>query len=340
MTRVFLTGGSGFIGGALCSQLVERGDEVIALARSDAAATKVAARGAEPAAGNVLDEDQLARAMSGCAVAYHVAGVNSHCPNDPGNLMRVNVEGAENAVRAAARAGVPRVVLTSSATSIGEAKGTVGREDTPHRGSYLSLYDRSKHEAECRALAAGDRLGVEVVAVNPSSVQGPGRADGTGRFLIDYLNGNLHVFVDVPISVVDIADVASGHLLAAERGRAGARYVLNGATVRSRDALGIVSELSGIRERVRMAPPVLARGIAAISQGVARARGRTSSLCPARVRTLLHGHRYDGSLATRELGLVYTPLSETFRRTIDWAREQGLVTRPLPGGPAPPPEDR
>jgi len=330
MARVFLTGGSGFIGGALCALLVERGDEVTALARSDAAAATVIARGAKPVAGNVLDEERLAAGMRGCLVVYHVAGVNSHCPNDPDNLMRVNVEGTEAVVRAAARAGIARIVLTSSAASVGEAPGTIGREDTPHRGFYLSLYDRSKHEAEQRAFAAGERFGVEVVAINPSSVQGPGRASGNGKLLIDYVNGKLRVFVDVYISVVDVADVAVAHLLAADRGRAGARYVLNGATVRSREAVKVLSDLSGVRERVRMVPPTLARAAAVVAEGVARTRGRTSSFCPARVRTILHGHRYDGSLATRELGLDYTPLEETFRRTIGWACEQGLVTRPLP----------
>ena len=98
-------------------------------------------------------------------------------------------------------------------------------------------------------------------------------------------------------------------------------------------AMGAAAALAGLvgcasqPPPVRMAPPALARGVAAISEGIGRARGKTSSMCRARMRTILHGHRYDGSRATRELGLVYTPLAETFRRTIDWAREQGLVTR-------------
>jgi dihydroflavonol-4-reductase len=269
--------------------------------------------------------------MAGCAIVHHVAGVNTHCPDDPEQLMRVNVGGTEAVVRAAARAGVRRVVMTSSAASIGEPHGTVGREDTAHRGTYLSLYDRSKHEGEQAAFAAGERLGVEVVALNPSSVQGPGRASGNGKIIIAYLNGKLPAFVDVPVSVVDIADVAEAHRLAEARGRPGARYVLNGATVPSPQALEIVSELSGVRDHVRLVPPGLARAAAALAEAAARARGRTSSLCRARVRTILHGHRYDGSLATRELGLDYTPLPETFRRTIEWAVAEGLVTRPLPG---------
>ena len=330
MARVFVTGGSGFIGGALAARLHERGDAVVALPRSDAAAAAVARRGAEVARGDVLDEDSLAAGMAGCVLAYHVAGINTHCPSDPAMLLRVNVEGAEAAVRAAARAGVGRLVLTSSAASVGEAAGTVGREDTPHRGSYLSLYDRSKHRGEQAAFAAGRRLGVEVVAINPSSVQGPGRAAGNGEIIIAYLNGRLRAFVDTYVSVVDVDDTVDGHLLAAERGRGGERYVLNGATIPAREALDIVSELSGIRDPVRMLPPALARWGAALAEGVARSRGRTSSLCRARVRTILHGHRYDGSRATRELGLRYTPVADTFRRTIDWAVAEGLVTRPLP----------
>jgi len=241
--------------------------------------------------------------------------------------MRVNVHGAEAAVRAAARAGVRRLVLTSSAASVGEPPGTIGREDTAHRGSYLSVYDRSKHLGERAALDAARRLGVEVVAVNPSSVQGPGRASGNGKIIIAYLNGRLRAFVDTYVSIVDIDDTVEGHLLAAARGRSGQRYVLNGATIPSKEALAIVSELSGVTDPVRMVPPPLARAAAALAEGVARARGRTSSLCRARVRTILHGHRYDGSLATRELGLRYTPVAETFRSTIEWAAAEGLVTQ-------------
>jgi dihydroflavonol-4-reductase len=330
VTRAFLTGASGFIGGALASALAGAGEEVAALARSDAAAAAVAARGAQVVRGDVLDEAALTAGMAGCDVAYHVAAINTHCPEDPAELLRVNVEGAATAVRAAAAAGVRRLVLTSSAASVGEPYGTVGTEDTPHRGSYLSEYDRSKHAGEQAAFEAGRRLGVEVVAINPSSVQGPGRATGNGRIIIAYLNGTLRAFVDTYVSVVDVADVVSAHVLAAARGASGARYVLNGATLPSRDALRIVADLSGIDEEVRMVPPVVARGAAMLAEAAARARGRTSSLCRARIRTILHGHRYDGSRATRELGLVYTPVEETFARTIDWAVSEGLVTRPLP----------
>jgi dihydroflavonol-4-reductase len=334
--RVFVTGASGFLGGALAERLVADGHEVVGLARSDAAAANVARHGARVVHGDLLDRDSLTAGMAGCELAYHVAAVNTHCPADPDLLLRVNIEGTEAAVRAAARAGVRRVVLTSSAASVGEPDGTVGREDTTHRGSYLSVYDRSKHHGELAAFATAARLGVELVAVNPSSVQGPGRSSGNGRIIIAYLNGRLRAFVDTYVSVVDVADTVEGHVLAAYRGRPGERYLLNGATIPSREGLRIVSELTGISDPVRMVPPALARAAAAVAEGAARARGRTTSLCRARVRTILHGHRYDGSRAERELGLRYTPVAETFRRTIEWAVAEGLVTRPLPRTGRPP----
>jgi dihydroflavonol-4-reductase len=331
VARVFVTGASGFIGGALTTRLLERGDHVVGLARSDAAAERVAARGAEVARGDVLDEESIAACMVGCEAAYHVAGVNSHCPADPDMLLKVNVGGAAATVRAAARAGIGRMVYTSSAASLGEPAGTVGTEDCTHRGSYLSVYDRSKHEGEQAVFAAAAETGVEVVAVNPSSVQGPPRTGGNGGIIIAYLNGKLPAFVDTYVSVVDIQDCVEGHLLAAERGESGQRYVLNGATLHSLQALEIVSELSAVRDRVRMIPPPVARAAVALLEAAYRLRGKTPSICRARVRTILHGHRYDGSRASRELGLHYTPVADTFARTIEWAVAEGLVTRPLPG---------
>jgi dihydroflavonol-4-reductase len=327
MSRVFLTGGSGLIGGALAARLIERGDEVVALARSDESERALAARGARVVRGDVLDEDAMAAGMGGCELVFHVAGINTLCPRDPAALFHVNVRGAETAVRAAARAGVPRVVLTSSAAALGEPQGTVGREDTEHRGSYLSLYERSKHEGEHAAFATAGRTGVELVSINPSSVQGPGRSGGTARIMIAYLNGRLRAFVDTHISLVDIADCVESHILGAEHGRAGQRYVICGATITSLQALELVTDASGIRHKVRLLPAPVAQAAGALAEGVFRVRGKTPPFCREMVRTLLHGHRYDGSLAARELGLRYTPVADTFRRTIEWAVDTGLVRR-------------
>lgn len=332
MARTFITGASGFVGGALLGALLARGDEVVALARSEEAAAALGARGAEVVRGDLLDEDAVAAGAAGCAVAFHVAGLNMLCPPDPIALFHANVRGAEAVVRAAARAGVRRVVLTSSAAALGEAAGTIGREDSPHRGWYLSAYERSKREGEAAALAAARRAGVELVAVNPSSVQGPGRAGGTGRILIAYVNGRLRAFLDTRLSLVDVDDCTAGHLLAAERGVAGERYVLNGATLTSREALEVVADLTGVRERPRIVPGPVAEAAAAAVEAAFRARGRTPPVCREMIRTLRHGHRYDGSHAERDLGLRYTPIRDTFARTIAWASAAGLITRELPAG--------
>ncbi|HWH95788.1 MAG TPA: NAD-dependent epimerase/dehydratase family protein [Baekduia sp.] len=331
MARVFLTGGSGFVGAALLDALRDRGDVVVALARSDAAERSLRARGADVARGDILDEDALVAGMSDCELVFHVAGINTLCPADPTALFHANVRGAETVVRAAARAGIARVVHTSSAATLGEPHGTIGREDSPHRGSYLSSYERSKHEGELAALAAARRTGVELVSVNPSSVQGPGRSGGTGRILLAYLNGTLKAFLDTRLSLVDIADCTTGHLLAAERGAPGERYILNGVTLTSHEALALLTEIAGVDHRPRILPAPVASAAAAIAEAGFRVLGRTPPVCREMVRTMLHGHLYDGSRATRELGLAYTPVRETLARTIDWAVAAGLITRPLPG---------
>jgi dihydroflavonol-4-reductase len=324
---VFVTGGSGVIGSALVERLCKEGEEVVALARSDAAAATVAAIGAHPVRGDILDEPGLASAMAGARLVYNVAGVNSLCPADRATLYRTNVAGAEAVVRAAARAGVNRLVHTSSAAALGEAAGAVGREDSPHRGWFLSDYERSKHDGERAVLAAARDVGLDAVCVNPSSVQGPGRASGTGRILLGLLDGRLNVFLDTHVSLVDIADCVSGHVLAAERGRAGERYVLNGVTLTSDEALALVGRVAGVERNPRMLPPWLARAAGTLVEGAFRLVRRHPPLCRQMVRTLLHGHRYDGTRATRELGLGYTPPEDTLRETLRWAVSKGLVKR-------------
>jgi dihydroflavonol-4-reductase len=303
----------------------------VALARSERAAEALRAAGAQPVVADLLDEDALAAAMGGCATGFHVAGVNTLCPSDPTELEIVNVAGAASVARAAAVAGLGRLVHTSSAATIGEPRGVVGREDTRHRGWYLSDYDRTKHAGERAVLEIAARERLEVVCVNPASVQGPGRATGTAKMLLAQLDGRLKVFVDTRISVVDIADCTRGHLLAAERGAPGERYLLCGATLTSQEALTLLERMSGRRERPRFIPPAVAPPLAGAVEIACRALRREAPVCRAMVRTLLHGHAYDGSRATRELGLRYTPVQDTLRRTADWAWAQGLLRRPLPG---------
>jgi dihydroflavonol-4-reductase len=325
VARVFVTGGTGVIGTALVTRLLERGDDVVALARSDDAAAALSGRGVSVVRGEGYDEDALARGMAGCECAFNVAGVNSLCVEDPRPMQRMNVDGAAAAVRAAARAGLRRLIHTSSAATIGERPGTVGDERTPHRGWYLSTYERTKTEGERAALAAAREVGQDVVCVNPSSVQGPGRAGGTGRFLLAFLDGRLKLFVPTVISLVDIDDCVTGHLLAHDRGVAGERYLLNGMTLPITDALALAADVAGIQARPRLVPRALATFAAAGVERAFRLAGRRPPVCREMVRTLLHGHRYDGSRAERELGLRYTEPRETIRKTVAWARAQGLI---------------
>lgn len=325
---VFVTGGSGFIGTALTTRLVQQGREVRALVRSDRAASAVTALGATAIAGDLDDQVALLRGMRGCRTVFHVAGVNAMCLRDTGPMFQANVDGAAEIVRAAAAAGVSRVVHTSSAATIGEPRGAVGREDTPHRGHFLSAYERSKFLGERAVVSLGDELGVVVVCVNPSSVQGPGRTDGSAKLLLDLVNGALPFLVDTSVSIVDIDDCVQALALAEHAGVPGARYLVNGATLTIREAVDLLRDACGQPRRARFLPRWLVRAGAPLASTGARLVGRDMALCGEMVRTLLHGHRYDGSLASRELGLRYTSIQDTVRRTLTWYAERGMTPAP------------
>ena len=322
----FVTGGSGFIGGAIIRRLLAEGREVRALARSDAAAEVVAATGARPVLGDLLARERLAEAIRGCDVVFHAAGISRLCPRSTSDLDATNVDGAEAVVHAAAEAGASRVVHTSSAATIGERAGAVGREDSAHRGSFLSPYERSKYLAERRVLEAGRAAGIDVICVNPSSVQGPGRTEGTARILIRLAGARTAALIATWISLVDIDDCAEGHIRAERLGLPGERYVLSGATISTRSAVALLREQTGRPTRVVWLPRWAVRAAMPLTAVAPRtARSEDPPICPASIRTLLHGHRYDGSRATRDLGLVYRPIEETLARTLAWYEERGIL---------------
>jgi dihydroflavonol-4-reductase len=320
--RAAVTGGSGVVGGPVIRHLVEAGHEVVALARTETAGQRVAGLGAQPSRGDVLDPESLRAFVAGADWVFHVAGVNEMCPADRRLMTRVNVEGTRHVADACHRKGVGRLIHTSSAVTLGEAAGETGNEFTSHRGRYRSLYEESKVLAERELVRAGD---VEVVVVNPSSVQGPGRSTGTGRLVIDVLDGRLPFLVDSTFSIVDIDDCARGHLLAAERGEPGERYVLSGATLTIREALHRVAAVSGAVPKVRYLPSSVALIGGTLVELVYRLGRRRPPVCREMVSILRAGAAYDGSRATRELGLQYRPFDETIRRMVDWFRAQGLV---------------
>ena len=312
------------VGRSLVRHLLESGVHVRALARTPAAGSVVAGLGADPVEGDLLRPDTLAAAFDGCDVVFNVAGVNELCPEDPEWMYRVNVDGARNVLRACARAGVRRLVHTSSAVTVGERRGVLADESTAHRGRYLSAYERSKHHAE--RVVLGERAPVEVVCVNPSSVQGPGRSEGTGRIVLDVLAGRLPFLIDAPVSMVDIDDCARAHLLTAERGAPGSRYLVSGFTTSVSAAVGMAAEALGRPVRTRIVPVAPVAAGVWVADRVGRLVGWRPPVCPEMIRVAAHGHRYDGSRATRELGLSYTPAAITIERLVGWFRAEGLLT--------------
>ena len=301
--------------------LIDAGHDLRALVRPGRALPP----GVEPVKGDILDYASLLAACTGADLIFHVAGVNRMCDSDPSKMMAVNVDGTRNMVRACRAAGVRRLVYTSSAATIGEPRGSVGTEDTVHRGSFNSNYERSKYLAEQVVMAEGSDL--DFVILNPSSVQGPGRASGTGKLILDAVNDRLPFLVDTRLSIVDIDDCARGHLLAAERGVKGRRYILNSFSLTMREAFALLGEVVGRPLRTRYLPGPIVMAAAALVSVPFRIAGRKAPICPEMVRTLRHGHRYDGGRAHRELGIQYTPADDTLRRLIEWAARQGPLVK-------------
>jgi dihydroflavonol-4-reductase len=326
-TRTLITGATGFVGGLLTARLVAEGRPVRALVRHLGDRERLPDPRVELAIGTLDDEDSLVRAADGCEVVYHVAGINQLCLADPAPLYRVNVEGTRRMLEAARRAGVRRVVHTSSAATLGGDGSSFLDETAGPPAEFTSHYARSKFEGEQLALGYD---AVEVVVVNPSSVQGPGRTTGTAGVFIGYLNGRLPFDLPARFGLCYTLDCVNGHLLAEAKGRPGQRYVLNTATLTNSEAIDLIAVIAGLTDRPRTVPLPVAMGVAGVAEAVARARGRQPKLCRESVRTLGHPHLYDGSRATRELGLHYTPLRQAMEATVRWYVAQGLVVRPLP----------
>ena len=322
--RVAVTGGSGVVGSAVVRHLVAAGHEVRALARSPESSAKLDHLGASVIHGDIFDGDTLDRMVKGCHRVFHIAGVNELCPRDHSWMWKVNVEATLGVLEASARAGVGRFIQTSSAVTIGAEQGSVGSEESRHRGYFLSEYERSKTVAE--RLVFDSARHIEVVSVNPSSVQGPGRSTGTGALLLAAARGSLPVLVDTTVSMVDIDDCARGHLLAAEHGRPGDRYILSGTSITIRDFVTALNRLLGRTRRPWFIKPLVLAAIAPVVAAGFRVLFRPSPLCPESARVLLNGHVYDGAKATRDLGLDYAPLEHTLSRTLDWFRAEGLIS--------------
>lgn len=321
--KALVTGGTGFVGGALVRFLRSKGWEVRVLARPTSRVEALQELGVEIVYGNILDAASLRQAMDGCPVLFHAAALYDLWIRDRQELMRTEVEGTRLTLEAALETGVDRVIYTSSSVVIGEPKGQTGTEDTPHRGYFLTVYEEAKFRAEEAARTFLDR-GLPLVIVNPSAVYGPGDLKPSGRFVLDVLNRRLPAVSPMFLSLVYIDDAAAGHLAAFEKGAIGRRYILSEGCYDDRELLGLICRLAQVNVPRRI-PSWLTRGVAAMGELVARWTGKPPMMSMDTWRLLTHGFRVDGSRANRELSLRYTPLEAGMQNTIQWYRAQGLA---------------
>lgn len=333
--KVCVTGGTGFVGGHVVRELVERGDEVRVTFRDERRLERLAALQPEPVKADVLDRAAMRRAVKGCDVVFHAAGMVGSKPTDA--IWQVNALAPRVVVEAAAAEGVGRVVVTSSVAGIGPAaSGEIGTEEDDYSAGALGLtYVDSKHEGEVEAFAAGAREGVEVVVVNPSYVLGvpvdrsqPGET--STRTIGNYLRGRLPGVVDGQTNIVDVRDVATGHLRAAEKGSPGERYILGGHDIGWVELIERVAELSGVHHPVGVVP----RGLG----GAARWGESLGLRLPVSAEGFVlmeQNWRYSSRKARGQLGYRPRKLDTTLKDTIDWYTELIEAGAFGPGRPTP-----
>ncbi len=323
--RALVTGATGFVGGALVRALVAHGDQVRVLARTTSKTAALEALGVDIARGDILDHASIVSALDGCDTLFHAAALYDLWGLDEAALTATETEGTRNAMEAALSAGLAKVVYTSTAVAIGEAKGQVATEATTHRGYFLSSYERAKYAAEQIAFTYVEK-GLPLVCVNPAGIYGPGDRKPTGRFIVSLLNGRVPALFPGWMSLVYIDDAVRGHILAADKGQIGARYILSG-TVDTFTALGgLACRLAGRRPPLAI-PAALAAPYAMGGEALSRLTRRPPVLSWETYRLAAHGFRADGSKASGELGLQYTNGEKGLAQTINWCWEQGLLKR-------------
>jgi dihydroflavonol-4-reductase len=331
--RALVTGATGFVGSAVTRALGGAGWQVRALARVDSDLRNLRQLPVEIVTGDLADAASLEAALGHCDALFHVAADYRLGVADPQRLYRTNVEGTRNVLEAARRAGVARIVYTSSVATVGlPADGTSGREDTPVAlTDMIGHYKRSKFLAE-ELVRDFVRAGAPVIIVNPSTPIGPGdlKPTPTGRMVLDAARGRIPAYVDTGLNIVHVDDVAAGHLRAFDRGRPGERYILGGDNLALREILTHISRLAG-RKPPRLRLPVAAvLPIAYIAEPWARLRGRDARVTIEGVRMAAKRMYYSSDKAVRELGYSWRPPVEAFADAITWFREQGMLTRDGP----------
>ena len=326
---ILVTGASGFVGSAVARHLVQAGQQVRGLVRPTSMRINLAHLPVEIVEGDLGDPDSLARAMTGVRFLFHVAADYRLWARDPQDIVRTNVEGTGTVMNAALRAGVERIVYTSSvATLKARPDGRPSDETFPlDAQSAVGAYKYSKVIAERAVETMVAKQGLPAVIVNPSTPIGPGdaRPTPTGRIIIEAAAGRMPVYVDTGLNLVHVDDVAAGHLAALEKGRIGQSYILGGQDVLLGDLLREIARLVG-RSPPRLRLP--RRAIFPIAYGaeaIAHFTGREPFVTTTGLRLAKDRMFFTSSKAERELGYRARPYGEALAEAIAWFRQNGLL---------------
>jgi len=324
--RALVTGGNGFVGSAVVRALLGAGYDVVCLVRPTSNLRNLDGLEVALAVGDLTDEASLDSAMAGCDELYHVAAHYGTRPDDAQTMHRVNVDGTRNVLNAARKAGVSRIVQTSTIGTVGRAENGLPTEsDWLEDGPGISAYARTKLIGEKLALqAAAD--GLPVVVVNPCAPVGARDIgpSSTGKRLIDYVQGRVPSFAAGGINFCAVEDVAQGHLLAAQRGRIGQRYILGNSdgNLLLSDFYSLMHQATGLRPPGERQPAML-RLAKSAARKLLRRGGRGGP--PAQSGFQPAALTADPALAITELGLPQTPLEQAFREAVDWFKRSGYL---------------
>ncbi len=322
--NIFLTGSTGILGKPLLRKLVNEGHTVYALSRNKIHHDFLNSNKAKIINGDLISDDIYEQLKDKSIEAiFHVAGINKKCQKDSSSMFRTNIEGTKQMLELGNRLNIEKFVYTSSATTLGEQKGTIGNEDSIHRGTFLSEYEESKYLAEQVAFAFSKEF--EFVSINPSSVQGPGRNSGTAKILISTLNKKFPPLIKSTISVVDIDDCTEGHYLGLMKGKNNERYVLNSFRL---DIETLIQNLKLITNwdgsPIYISKQFLT-GLGPLFDIFGKFTSLGGVICGETIRVLTHGHLYDGQKAEKELGLNYTSIDDFISKTISWLNTEKLT---------------
>ncbi|ALA57011.1 hopanoid-associated sugar epimerase [Nitrospira moscoviensis] len=326
--RALVTGATGFVGAAVVRALIKAGVDVRVLARRNSDFSNLQQFKIDGVYGDLRDKDSLQKALSGCRHLYHVAAHYALWARDPSIFYDVNVTGTRNILEAARDAGTERIVYCSTIGAIGlPPDGGPGTEDTPVSLSQMAgHYKRSKYLAEQDVLTLA-KAGLPVVIVNPSAPVGKGdvRPTPTGQVIVDFMKGRMWAYIDTGMNIVDVDDVAAGHLLAMEKGRIGERYILGTKNLTLREVFEILSRLTGVKAPSVKLPRGFVLPLAYANLAFAQMTGIPPRIPLEGVKMAKYKMHYDCSKAIRELGIPQTPPEVALEKAVRWFRDHGYA---------------